>query len=82
MAKIRYKDPTPKSRRQLILADCYDGDIVKIEHSLYLVLDARETTKVADLLTGETDFFDDTTPCKRYTGELIFCQDEFEEFAE
>lgn len=87
MAKVKFITPAPKCRKALTLLDCCDGDIVIIpEDNVVGIItgfdNALEMVDIFSFEDCEPYNYRENTVCKRFTGDLVFNPNEFEEFSE
>lgn len=84
MAKVGFKPTDSKSKRHIVLDDCREGDIVFLEDEQVfgIVSDSDcSETEVTHFLNGTREWFSsDTTPCRKFVGEINFNVDDFLEF--
>lgn len=87
MAKVKFITPAPKCKKALTLLDCYGGDIVIIpkENIVGIITGFDNALELVDVFSFEdceTYRYSEGTVCKRFTGDLVFNPNEFEEFSE
>lgn len=84
MAKVRFNpQKNTKSKRHITLADCDEGDIVYLETAQIfgLIIDTDiDEKRVADLTDGDCDWYPIEMPCRRFSSEINFDVNDFEEF--